>query len=520
MRWDVPAEMSVEETKVAKRLHRVGRFYVFLREIRRELFEGGFEEELEAAYKKARGTEPLPPALLAMVTLLQAYDQVSDADAVITAQMDKRWQLVLGCLGAEEAPFSQGALVSFRDRMVLHDLDRKLLDRTVALAKAKGGFGWQKLKVALDSSPLLGAGRVEDTWNLIGRALSLVVDCAAKTVGVSRDEIIAQAKLDVLRGPSIKVALDIDWDDPTQQTQALQRLLEEVARAQAWVANHASDSVEKPPLKDALAALRRVIEQDLEPDPSTSGKSRIRRGVAPDRTPSMGDPDMRHGRKSKSKAFTGYKRHIAKAHGVIIAALVQPANRADNVATDPLLKDAARRGAVEELHIDRGFLGCDAVDSFHAGGGLVLCKPLAESEPRSLHQARLQDRPRETGGHLSSQHDGVDHEERCKFSRRSLRFLRAPIAMHGREEGRSLRRHSSAGKATPSTAPAPRHPRRTRPTPSACHRRALAGRHRRHPRPPRPLQGHPEELPRPSPLRCRRQPPSPQGCVIFSCSAL
>jgi hypothetical protein len=375
MRWDVPTEMSVEETKVAKRLHRVGRFYVFLREIRRELFEGGFEEELEGAYKKARGTEPLPPALLAMVTLLQAYDQVSDADAVITAQMDKRWQLVLGCLGAEEAPFSQGALVSFRDRMVLHDLDRKLLDRTVALAKAKGGFGWQKLKVALDSSPLLGAGRVEDTWNLIGRALSLVVDCAAKTVGVSREEIIAQAKLDVLRGPSIKVALDIDWDDPTQQTQALQRLLEEVARAQAWVAKHASDSVEKPPLKDALAALRRVIEQDLEPDPSTSGKSRIRRGVAPDRTPSMGDPDMRHGRKSKSKAFTGYKRHIAKAHGVIIAALVQPANRADNVATDPLLKDAARHGAVEELHIDRGFLGCDAVDSFHAGGGLVLCKP-------------------------------------------------------------------------------------------------------------------------------------------------
>jgi hypothetical protein len=104
MGWDVSAEMSDAETRVAKRLHRVGRFYVFLREVRRELFEGGFEEELEAAYKKARGTEPLPPALLAMVTLLQAYDQVSDADAVITAQMDKRWQLVLGCLGAEEAP--------------------------------------------------------------------------------------------------------------------------------------------------------------------------------------------------------------------------------------------------------------------------------------------------------------------------------------------------------------------------------------------------------------------------------
>jgi hypothetical protein len=374
MRWDVPVEMTIAESKIAKRLNRVGRFYVFLREIRSELFEGGFEGELEAAYKKARGTEPLPPALLAMVTLLQAYDQVSDADAVVTAQMDKRWQLVLGCLGAEEAPFSQGALVSFRERMVLHDLDRKLLDRTVALAKTKGSFGWQKLKVALDSSPLLGAGRVEDTWNLIGRALSLVVDCVAKVVGVPRENVIEQAKLDVLRGSSIKVALDIDWDDPAQQTQALQRLLEAVERARTWVAEHASDHAGKPPLQDALEALSRVVEQDLEPDPST-GKSRIRRGVARDRKPSLGDPDMRHGRKSKSKAFTGYKRHIAKANGFIVAALVQPANRADNVATAPLLDDVARHGTMDELHIDRGFLGCGAVDSFHANGGRVLCKP-------------------------------------------------------------------------------------------------------------------------------------------------
>ena len=85
MHWDVPVEMGIRESKIAKRLQRVGRFYVFLREIRHELFDEGFEKELEAAYKRARGTEPLPPALLAMVTLLQAYDQVSDADAVVTA---------------------------------------------------------------------------------------------------------------------------------------------------------------------------------------------------------------------------------------------------------------------------------------------------------------------------------------------------------------------------------------------------------------------------------------------------
>jgi hypothetical protein len=105
--------------------------YVFLREIRHELFDTSFEAALAKAYKKPRGTAPLPPALLAMVILLQAYDHVGDADAVVTASMDKRWPLVLGTLGAEEAPFSQDALVAFRERLIAHDLDRKLVSRTV-----------------------------------------------------------------------------------------------------------------------------------------------------------------------------------------------------------------------------------------------------------------------------------------------------------------------------------------------------------------------------------------------------
>ena len=54
-----------------------------------------------------------------------------------------------GVWGRSEAPFSQGALVKFRARMIAHDLDQKLLDRTVAwpsgravrLAGVAGGAG-------------------------------------------------------------------------------------------------------------------------------------------------------------------------------------------------------------------------------------------------------------------------------------------------------------------------------------------------------------------------------------------
>src|SRR6187399_246698 len=109
IRWSVPVELSAEESAIASKLPRVGKFYVFLRTIRSELFDDAFQAELAAVYQP-RGTRPVPPALLAMVLLLQAYAQAGDAEAVENATVDLRWQLVLDCLGAPRAPFSQGAL--------------------------------------------------------------------------------------------------------------------------------------------------------------------------------------------------------------------------------------------------------------------------------------------------------------------------------------------------------------------------------------------------------------------------
>ena len=63
-------------------------------------------------------------------------------------------------------------------------------------------------------------------------------------------------------------------------------------------------------MKEALALVEKPIAQDLEPDPGGKGM-RIKRGVAKDRRVSIVDADMRHGRKSKSKLFNGYKRHVA-----------------------------------------------------------------------------------------------------------------------------------------------------------------------------------------------------------------
>ena len=48
----------------------------------------------------------------------------------------------------------------------------KLIKRTVELAQKSKKFGSRQLRAALDSSPLWGAAKVEDTYNLLGHALS------------------------------------------------------------------------------------------------------------------------------------------------------------------------------------------------------------------------------------------------------------------------------------------------------------------------------------------------------------
>jgi len=352
MHWKTSATKA--EGEIAKNLRSSSKFYRFLWSIRGELFDEAFQRRLMKAYAP-RGQEPCPPAQVAMATLLQRYAGLSDAAAVDAAENDKRWQLVLGTVGHRRAPFGQGSLVRYRARAIEHDLDRALLDRTIELAKTTRRFGWKKLRVIFDSSPLEGAGRVEDTWNLIGRAMGKVVAAVGHATGTSPSSVVRGAGLTVLQADSVKAALDIDWSDTEQRHEALQLLLDEAARLESWVRKEMKLDAERPPVSEALDLLRQVVKQDLEPDPEGGGR-RIRDGVAHDRVISIGDTQMRHGRKSRSRTINGYKRHIVTANRFILGGVVEPANRPEHAATGRLLTYARRHGRICCAHFDRGYL--------------------------------------------------------------------------------------------------------------------------------------------------------------------
>src|SRR5678815_1916780 len=127
-RWQPRDELSRQEQALMKRLDRVRKLLGFLRVHRRQLFDDAFQDELATMYRPTgAGKSPVPPALMAMATLVQAYLGVSDAEMVELTVVDLRVQMALDRLGADTPAFSQGALVDFRDRLIRADLDLSLI---------------------------------------------------------------------------------------------------------------------------------------------------------------------------------------------------------------------------------------------------------------------------------------------------------------------------------------------------------------------------------------------------------
>jgi len=350
--WHPPVELSAAEQAIVARIRRA-KLFVFLRRVRHELFSPAFQAELAALYAEStQGHPPIPPAQLALATILQAYTGVSDDEVIEALTMDRRWQLVLDCLDCSQAPFSKATLARFRAALIAHDLDRRLIERSVELAERDRGVGPRQLRAALDSSPLWGAGRVEDTWNLLGHALRKALGVLARQQGRGLADVAAAAGAAVVGGPSLKAALDLDWDDPAARSAALGQVLAALEAVERTGDGRADSTVQA-----SMAAARQVAAQDIERAPD--GTPRLRQGVAAERRISIEDPAMRHGRKSRSERVDGYKRHVLRDldRDLVRAVGVTAANVPDAEVTDAIAADLApQQVTLVELQIDRAYL--------------------------------------------------------------------------------------------------------------------------------------------------------------------
>ncbi len=312
--------------------------------------------------------------------------------------------------------------MNFRKRLIDANIDRRLIERTIEIAEQSGAFGSRALRAALDSSPLWGAGRVEDTYNLLGHALRKMVGVMAAEREWELADIAKEAKAELVCGSSLKATLDGDWDQSGQKEQALSQVLSVLQAVEQWFQSLAQED-QHLQAKHYLNVAKQIQTQDIEK--GEDGNEVLIKGVAKDRRISIEDGQMRHGRKNRSVRVDGYKRHVLHDldSGLVRAVGLTAANAPEASVTEDRSCDIMLQGInLQELHIDRAYLSSELV-RHHREGLAIYCKawPVRQGKLFSKQEFHLdwdrqiircpaeQEMPFTPGGvvHFSQEHCGV-----------------------------------------------------------------------------------------------------------------
>jgi hypothetical protein len=288
----------------------VGRdsFYGFLANQRSRLFR---DEDFGDLYCKNNGRDSVPPSLLSEALLLQAHDRVSDEEATERADYDIRWKVALG-IALDDHPFAKSTLQLFRAQLILHDKARKVFTKSLDFARETGYLKHRKIRAVLDTTFILGAGAVKDTYNLLGDGIVKLVRVLAGLAGREPAAWAADNSLARYFAPSIKGTAEINWDNTTERQTFLQGIVADADRllseARATLAQYADGVPEKDAIREASDLLAQLLLQDIDRIPAGAT---LKEGTSPDRIVSVHDPEMRHGHKSATVRFEGHKAAVA-----------------------------------------------------------------------------------------------------------------------------------------------------------------------------------------------------------------
>ncbi len=173
-------------------------------------------------------------------------------------------------------------------------------------------------------------------------------------------EVAKEAEAELVCGPSLKAALDCDWDQLGQRDEALNLVLKALRAVESWVQTLQQEEVTV--VQPSLTLAQQIEAQDVQTDEQE--KASLIKGVAKDRLISVEDTEMRHGRKSRRVRVDGYKRHVLHDldTGLIRAVGVTPANVPEASVTEAISADLEwQHVTLKELHIDRAYLSSHLV---------------------------------------------------------------------------------------------------------------------------------------------------------------
>ena len=384
-------EVPAETARVARRAFRKGALAMRARD---ELGAWCQDEAFSAVYG-TRGAPGISPAQLAMVTVLQFTENLTDRQAADAVRGRLDWKYCLG-LGLEDEGFDFSVLSEFRSRLVAGGMEAALLE---ALLARLGELG------------LVAAGMPQrtDSTHVLGRIRELNrLELAGETVRAAL-EALAAAAPGWLAG-----VIDASWQQVYGQRIDDLRLPDSAARRADLAVRYGRDGyhllrqVHGPGAPGWLAglpavgALRRIWIQQFCLEHGAGGEKVIWRGdeqgLPPGRSRLVSpyDLDARYAER-RGRGWAGYKVHLSEtchtpdAAGrrpgpdLITDAQTTPAPVTDVEMTEPVHDALAARGLAPGEHAaDTGYASADLLLAARARG-ITLLAPLP---PDGSWQAR------------------------------------------------------------------------------------------------------------------------------------
>ena len=287
-------------------------------------------------------------------------------------------------------PFAKSTLQLFRAQLILHDKVREVFEGSLRLARQSGYLKKRGMRVALDTTYILGRGAVKDTYNLLADGIVKLLRVLAAVANIAVGEWAEAQGYERYFGSSIKGEAVIDWSDRKARAALLGEIVADADRLlalarQAWV-ELPEDSGQRQSIVAGAELLGELLLQDVErksgdvdahADAADDGVS-IRDGVSKDRMPSVHDPELRHGHKSSRRRFNGHKAAIVvdTDSQLITAVDVLPGNAPDNLGALELVEqsEASTGSVVDEAMGDAAYGDGGTRQAFADAGRRLVAK--------------------------------------------------------------------------------------------------------------------------------------------------
>ena len=165
-------------------------------------------------------------------------------------------------------PFAKSTLQMFRAQLILHDKVREVFESSLRLARQSGYLKKRGMRVALDTTCILGRGAVKDTYNLLADGIVKLLRVLAAVANIAVGEWAEGQGCERHLGSSIKGEAAIDWSDRKARAALLAELVADADRllelARQALERLPQDGAERQSIVDGAELLGQLLLQDIE----------------------------------------------------------------------------------------------------------------------------------------------------------------------------------------------------------------------------------------------------------------